>query len=315
MNEQDNDDWFDKLTKTVNWIINANLQQLSKLLPDSCEWNEFAKIFARTNEAYDNDIEKIVWAFKKYAEQKQQCQKLKIEEVNYDDTVKQINFLLRQTLNLTSSDKSNQFLYKTPLIKKESIAWMLVLIAYIYSAKSEQSSDNFAKTFIEITTPIQENEGKITREEPICNSEEPLVYKNNNPIEKNQVVHENNTKTLNKTLILVFGQSQWAGISEIQSKTTFNDNYYELLKKYEWFWYGVSETNILAGISNDKQGNMCWLQLDMKSNNVLEVKSRLHFIELIDKIKNGQITVTRMKVGGLFQLATSGLSGKGFIKA
>jgi hypothetical protein len=301
MSAQDNEDWFDKLTNTISWIINANSQQLNEL-PIGSEWNKFAIFFASQNEADDKDIEKIVLAFKNYAEQEQYRKRLKIEEVNYDDTFKQINFLLRQIAvkNYQHVFKTNEFLYKTPLIKKESIAWMLVLIAFIYSINSEQSTDAFAKIFIGLITALQKNAAKIMQGEAIDN---------------HKASYENNTITLYKTLILVFGHSKLAGVNEIQSKAKFNDSDYELLKKYEWFWYGESGNTTPAEISKDEQGNMCWLQLDMKSNSMLEVKSRLHFIELIDKIKKEQITVTQMKVGGLFQLATSGLSGKGFIKA
>ncbi len=316
MSAQDNDDWFDKLTNTVSWIINANSQELNELRIGS-EWNKFAIFFASKNEAYDQDIEKIVRAFKNYAEQESYRKKLNIEEVNYDDTFKQINFLLRQIVvkNDEYLSKSNEFFYKTPLIKKESIAWMLVLIAYIYSSNSEQSTDDFAKKFIGLILPLQKNVEKIKGGESIDNPQEPSDHKKTDYIENNKVAHENNTTTLNKTLILVFGHSKLAGVNEIQRKTKFNDSDYELLKEYEWFWYGESGNTTPAEISKDEQGNMCWLQLDMKSNSMLEVKSRLHFIELIDKIKKEQITVTQMKVGGLFQLATSGLSGKGFIKA
>jgi len=317
MSAQDNkDDRFDKLTNTVRWIINENSQQLSELLTDISEWNDFAIFFARQNEAYDKDIESIVQAFKNYAEQESHRKKLNIEEVNYDETVKQINFLLRQIVVKNEySLGNNQFSYKTPSIKKESIAWMLVLIAYIYSSNGEQSTDDFAKTFIRLITPLQKNAEKIKGGESIDNPQDPSGYKKTDYTEKNKVAHENNTTTLNKTLILVFGQSQLAGVNEIQRKKKFNDSDYELLKKYEWFWYGESGNTTPTEISKDEQGNMCWLQLDMKSNSILQVKSRLHFIELIDKIKKEQITVTQMKIGGLFQLATSGLSGKGFIKA
>ena len=319
MNTRGNNDWFDKLTYTVSRIINANSQQLSGLLSDSHEWNKLAKDFADKNEASDKDIEGIVRAFKKYAEKRPH---LKDKEVDYNYCLKQINFLLRQISKLTISNKNNQFSYETPFIKEASIAWLLVLIAYINLTESNQSSDDFANTFIKLTTSLDENAERNTSIETIANSPEPLRSKINDSTDNSQVVKNNtntyaagDTTTINRTLILVFGQSQWTGVSEIKNKTKFNDSDYELLKKYEWFWYGESEATTLAKIPDDKQGNMCWLQLDVKLKNVLEVKNRLHFMELIDKIKKEQVNVTLMKVGGLFQLATSGLSDKGFIKA
>lgn len=117
----------------------------------------------------------------------------------------------------------------------------------------------------------------------------------------------------NKTLILVFGRSKFESIIELSNKKEFDTSDYELLKNYEWFWFGSD--NKPKDISTETNGNMCWLEINMILDKVFEVKDRMNFIDLLDMIKKEQVTISSMKTIGLFMLGTSGLSVKGFKKA
>ena len=308
MNTQDNDDdWYKNLAEAAKLLFYADKTKLEKLGEgwEDPMWERFADDTLCSKDITFKNATTIIDKFKKCATNDLK----KIQELDFED-IKAKSSMLKGTLNeVTSIQNGDKCLtFKLELkTGRDNEAWSVILIAYIQSQNKDLTIKEFAHEFIKQTKCLSDNNDtpppKQTHPDEVNKTKTPILHS------------KDSAQLENKTLILVFGQSLFTGVKEIQSKTNFNDGDYELLKKYEWFWYGKIDTPTSNEISNDAQGNMCWLQLDMKSNSMLEVKSRLHFIELIDKIKKEQITVTQMKVGGLFQLATSGLSGKGFIKA
>jgi hypothetical protein len=320
MNKQDNDDdWYKDLANAAKLLFEANETALKQLgedwkdSKDSMMWKRLANDTLSSKDITFENVTTIIDKLKKYATNTNVHDYPKIQKLDFED-IKVKSGMLKGILNEVTSIQNGdkRLTFKLELkTGRENEAWSVILIAYIQSMYNEQTDKDFAREFIEQTKCLSVNKDTSSSNQQGNQREVNEVNK--------QKIHISTQKDLaqseNKTLILVFGQSYWDGIRDIENKTMFNDSDYELLKKYEWFWYGLSGTNSLAEISNDQQGNMCWLQLDVKLNNMLEVKNRLHFIELIDKIKKLQVTEIQMKVGGLFQLATSGLSSKGFIKA
>ena len=310
MNTQDNDDdWYKNLAEAVKLLFDADKTKLEELGKDWEDpmWKRFADNKLNSTCIRFENANAVIDKLKKDSDEYPPIQKLDFEDIKAKSS------MLKGMLNEASIQNGDKPLtFKLELkTGRDNEAWSVILIAYIQSKNNEQTNKDFAHEFIKQTRCLSVNKDTSS------SNQQGNQYKDNedNKPKTPTPVSKDLAQSENKTLILVFGQSYWDGIRDIENKTKFNDGDYELLKEYEWFWYGESGNTTPAEISKDEQGNMCWLQLDMKSNSMLEVKSRLHFIELIDKIKKEQITVTQMKVGGLFQLATSGLSGKGFIKA
>ncbi|MFI3190766.1 MAG: hypothetical protein QX190_14555 [Methylococcales bacterium] len=293
MSEENNDDWFDKLINAVRQVINADPQSLKSLLSNENEWQEFASYFAEQSEASDKKLDSIVRAFKRHGDSKNHvgskrhektfCEKLKINEINSEHTFKQINYLLRLASNLTASDEKNSFSYSID-VPKNNMAWLLTLIAYIYSTENEQSFQEFAKKFTELTLSLQKKTDQISS--PQFATSPQVKTNNQETTQQTNIVNSNQTKKM--TLILVFGQSQKTIINEIKNKSPLelNDSDYTVLgNKCEWFWYGNKE-NKPAEIAKNEQDNMCWLQFNINLPNApTAVTTMLNIKDLIKIIK------------------------------
>ncbi len=119
------------------------------------------------------------------------------------------------------------------------------------------------------------------------------------------------------SLILVFGKSHWAAIKEIINKyiqkQLLDDTDYNLLQN-KYVWYRYKPSNQLSSFEDDPNGNMCFLTIDITLDNPPKIGNTMHIQDLIEKTKTQPSIITDMKLGNSFDLGSSGLNAKGFIK-
>ena len=114
------------------------------------------------------------------------------------------------------------------------------------------------------------------------------------------------------SLILVFGKSKKQALSDLIGKTDISAATCEILKQYEWFWYG--KQNLLPVIhSSENSGNMFWLRIDFSGKNLREIKNYLDISDLLTHIMNQKLDIEPITVGGPFDYAI--LTSKGFFRA
>jgi hypothetical protein len=126
-----------------------------------------------------------------------------------------------------------------------------------------------------------------------------------------------NFESKEMSLILVFGKSHWAAIKEIinkyAQKQPLEDTDYNLLQN-KYVWYRYKPSNQPSSFEDDTNGNMCFLTIDIALENPPKIGNTMHIQDLIEKTKTQPSIITDMKLGNSFNLGSSGLNAKGFIK-
>ena len=116
------------------------------------------------------------------------------------------------------------------------------------------------------------------------------------------------------SLMLVFGKSWQINIDTLNGVTEIDAMHREILKEYEWFWYGAPKQ--VPTLSDDDQGSMFWVQIDYSGELIninQQVKTYLQVTDLLDRLVNKKLKLNPIKTGGPFNYKC--LSQKGFLKA
>jgi hypothetical protein len=248
------------------------------------------------------------------------------EDIDYDDIKNKIIYLINQASLVKIIDKINSNLVPVDIltgsngekkltfqmepmvtrvrfeyVKRENIGWLIILVTYIQSKYGMQSNEKFSETFLTLTKGL-------LKQKPSN------ILPSNQTIEKQSSVtrkitaSEDPTVPQKKSLVLVFGQSYFASVDNMNEKTNIdNDDFHWLIKGVEWYWFGSD----FEELPSDPNGNVCLLKIDVKSSEQ-EISGKIQLKNLLKQMTEQKIPLLQIKSkpGERYQLAS--FKDKGF---
>ena len=343
--EQSQLDWYEELQHRVRWlawskedVVDSQMQSINA--ENWRTWVDLAKR-AKDNDstfkngnlpeminAYDRARDKNGELMSKYAEL--------FHELDKDEILKTLRSLLDLAAESngesieTEANGLRLYLSKSVFVRSSSaLLWLLTLVVYIRSTNNLDHLKNradFAAKFNDLVpkfelpdtpkslektrTPV---DSKLTHmstpRQNASNSEQPKVLLQ--PISSRKEV------PVPVSLILVFSSKCMSDLQAFAAAPHAYQNRGDLLKQYEWVWFGakeVSSKNRPTVDPNRVNRNHCWLQLNLETPLNPSVKpSSLRLTDWINAIQKNPSFIRSAEVDSeSFDLETSDLKEKGF---
>lgn len=304
------------LAKTARFVIEDNEELLKKnfslILKEDNKWTRLLECLANKELKITNNIDSFINEIKPLL-------KANSEDIDYEDIKSKVVYLINQAglgflisnmiekpwdVDIKSDVNGEKEidiqmdvppLIKFQSIKRENLAWLIIIVTYIQSKNGKQSVKDFSSLFEKFTEDFCEQASLIN---PPINKSTQIVNNLNDASSDSQ----------KKSLVLVFGFSYFASIDNINGKSNFDDNDIDwLINGVEWYWFGSD----FEEIPSHPKGNVCLLKIDVTSNHPV-IPGKIQLKNFLNGIKNKKIPLHQIKSnpGERYQLAS--FKDKGF---
>lgn len=301
------------LIQAATSLFSADAEKLASIICDylkikDSKWGRVdALAWELSTVTYNNGIDSLIEILENETKNK-----YGFDWLDYTDIKLKLCFLIG--LGASAEIQGNgvtplHFVTKTGRI---TVAWAAILLVYLHDNGKKLTFEEFSNEFVRLMENLQKEEQQTLHNMKRFEAEDTRSPQSSQRPPSQRPIQSAHQQYI--TLILVFGQSKWEQVKNIEHKAAPTDDIGQLV--YEWFWYGPT-SKIPADIPLDEQGNMCWLRLDCElspATALPTVKNRLGVKDLMKAVEKQQIKLVRKKALGLFQLQTSGLSKNGFIR-